>query len=204
MENKNKNILFIGGALLATGLVYLAYKKYKSKEPKSNLVDDMLENFGKPIAQFTITNSSSTPQNVTLFDAYNNINNPYGSNSFGIVPPVTINPSITFFNQTLLTEPKKVKKIKIMVNNSPFAQSQATQMITKTCKDASGNMASENYFPMVSSGQYQGNMTEVDFNNLILNGECVLNYQVQGNTTVTFIIDYKTDRKWKRKGMFTL
>jgi len=44
MEKKTKNILLISGAVLGTALLYLAYKKYKS-EKKSNLVDEMLENF---------------------------------------------------------------------------------------------------------------------------------------------------------------
>jgi len=196
MEKKTRNIL-IGGAILA-GL-YLLYRKYKG-EKKSNLVDEMLENFGKPIAQFTITNVSPVTQNVTLFDAYNNIHYPYGTTNDG-TSSVLINPSLSFFNQTLLNDPKKVNKIKIMVN-SGAGQIQASQYITKTCKDASGNMASQNYFPIISSGQYQGNMTEIKFDDLILDGECVLNYQVQANTSVTFIIDYKTDRKLKRKGMF--
>lgn len=201
MEKKTKNILLISGAVLGTALLYLAYKKYKG-EKKSNLVDEMLENFGKPTSQFTITNSSSLPQNVTLFDAFNNLNNPFGTDATGVPPSVSINPSITFFNQTLLTEPKKIKKIKIMVNSGAFAQAQATQIITKVCKDASGNSATENYMPMISTTQYQGGMTEIQPDNLILDGTCVLNYTIQPNTTVTLILDYKTDRKFKRKGMF--
>ena len=201
MEQKTKNILTDIAVLAGvSAFLYLIFRD--KKEKKSNLVDEMLENFGKPISQFTITNNTATQQTVTLFDAYNNINNPYGANNTGIVNPITINPSITFFNQTLLTEPKKINSIKIMVNSGAFAQSQATQIITKVCKDASGNSATENYMPMVSSGQYQGNMTEIKPKNLILDGECVLNYVVQPNTTVTMILDYKTDRKFKRKGMF--
>ncbi|MBK7362991.1 MAG: hypothetical protein IPJ01_11905 [Micavibrio sp.] len=193
MEKKTKNILLIGGAILGTALLYLAYKKYKG-EKKSNLVDEMLENFGKPISQFTLTNNTSTPQSIILFDAFNNIN-PSSS-------PIIVSPSMSFFNNTLLSEPKKIKRIQIRVNSGSFAQAQATQLITKTCKDASGNSATENYMPMISTTQYQGGMTEIEPDDLVLDGTCTLNYTVQPNTTVTLIFDYKTDRKFKRKGMF--
>ena len=95
-----------------------------------------------------------------------------------------------------------LKKIQIRVNSGAFAQVQATQIITKVCKDASGNSATENYMPMISTTQYQGGMTEIEPDNLILDGQCTLNYTVQPNTAVTLIFDYKTDRKFKRKGMF--
>jgi hypothetical protein len=53
---------------------------------------------------------------------------------------------------------------------------------------------------MVSSAQYQGGITEIKPRNLILNGECVVNYSVQPNTTVTLILDY--EQKNRKKGFF--
>jgi len=192
-------MLIVGGAILGIGLLYLAYKKYKKgKDGYSNLVDDMLDKFGNSnISQFTITNNTSTQQNVRLFDAYNNINNPYGgSPDSGVVQPITINPNIFYFNQTLINEPKKVKKIKVLVNSGGMGI-QATQNMTVMCKDASGRMASENYIPDFSSSQYQSGVTEFKFDNLILNGECIIDYVVQPNTTVTLILDYDRNKKSK-------
>ena len=194
MLNNTKNILIVGGTILVIGLLYLAYKKYKKgKDGYSNLVDDMLDKFGNyNISQFTITNNTSTQQNVRLFDAYNNINNTYGS----VDSPIKINPNIFYFNQTLLNEPKKVKKIKVLVNSGGMGI-QATQNMTVTCKDASGRMASESYIPVFSSSQYQSGVTEFKFDDLILNGECIVDYVVQPNTTVTLILDYDRNKKSK-------
>lgn len=185
MENKTKNILITIATVVGISLLirYAAKKRKPVTENKSNLVDDMLDKMGKPINQFTITNKSKVAQTISLFNIYK-LNNDYKE--------VSIKPSMKFFNTTLLNDPKKVTSIKIIVNKSDYAQSQATEVITKVCKDASGNSITENYYPMVSINQYQGNMTEVKPQNLILDGICYLDYTIQPDTTVTMIIEYKT------------
>lgn len=189
MENKTKNILITIGTVIGVSLLvrYAMKKRKPNNENKSNLVDDMLDKMGKATtAQFTLSNNTSVQQDVSLFNAFNLVPNNR---------EVQIKPSMGFFNRTLLNEPKKVKKIKVIVNKGAFAQAQATQGITKLCKDANGNMASENYFPMVGINQFQSNMTEIEPNNLILDGTCVLNYTLQPNTVVTLIFDYETKTK---------
>lgn len=189
MENKTKNILITLASVVGVSLLirYAIKKRKPVTENKSNLVDDMLDKMGKATtAQFTLSNNTSSQQDVALFNSFNLVQN----NRL-----VQIKPSMGFFNRTLLNEPKKIKKIKVMVNSGAFAQTQATQAITKLCKDANGNMASENYFPMVGINQFQSNMTEIEPDNLILDGTCVLNYTIQPNTTVTLIFDYETKTK---------
>lgn len=193
MENKTKNILITLAAIGGISyLISLAVKNRKkaniaSKQGNSNLVDDMLDKMGKATtAQFTLINNTSMPQDISLFNAFDL--KPSNRN-------IQINPSMGFFNKTLLNEPKKINKIKVMVNSGAFAQAQATQVMTKYCKDANGDSSTENYYPMVGINQFQSNMTEIQPNNLILDGTCVLNYTVQPNTTVTLIFDYQTKTK---------
>jgi hypothetical protein len=192
MENKTKNILITIASVIGVSLLikYAIKKRNEAAENKSNLVDDMLDKMGKPINQFTITNNSKVAQTISLFNIYKlNQDN----------REISINPSMKFFNTTLLNDPKKVLSIKILVNRSPFAQSQATEIITKVCKDASGNGSTENYYPMVSVNQFQGNMTEVKPEDLILDGICYLDYTIQPETTVTMIIEYKTQYRSGKK-----
>lgn len=189
MENKTKNILITIASVVGVSLLirYAIKKRNQATENKSNLVDDMLDKMGKATtAQFTLVNNTSMPQDISLFNAFDL--KPSNRN-------IQIKPSMGFFNKTLLNEPKKIKKIKVMVNSGAFAQAQATQVMTKLCKDANGNMASENYYPMVGINQFQSNMTEIQPDNLIVDGTCVLDYTVQPNTTVTLIFDYETRTK---------
>jgi hypothetical protein len=197
MENKTKNILIAIASIVGVSLLmkYAIKKRNEANENKSNLVDDMIDKMGKPINQFTITNNGKVAQTISLFNIYKLNQNQN---------EISINPSMKFFNTTLLNDPKKVLSIKILVNRSPFAQSQATEIITKVCKDASGNGSTENYYPMVNVNQFQGNMTEVTPEDLILDGICYLDYTIQPDTTVTMIIEYKTQYRSgkKRKKMF--
>lgn len=186
--NKNHNkydSLFIGLLAAGTGtMIGIGSSLIKpSDEEKSNLVDEMLENMGKPQAQFTITNKSNSIKTIKLFDI----------NSHN-VQEVTITPSMRFFNNTLMNDPKKVKEIRINANGA-YAQIQATQVITKICKDANGDESIESYNPIVATTQYQGGMTAIQPNNLILDGICHLEYQIQPNTTVTLIVDYQELKK---------
>lgn len=197
MENKTKNILITIASVVGISLLikYAIKKRNEAAEKKSNLVDDMLDKMGKPINQFTITNKGKVSQTISLFNIYK-LNQNHNE--------ISINPSMKFFNTTLLNDPKKVLSIKIRVNNSPYAQTQATEVITKVCKDATGNSSTENYYPMVSVNQFQGNMTEVNPEDLILDGICYLDYTIQPETTVTMIIEYKTQYRSgkKRRKMF--
>lgn len=144
----------------------------------------MLENMGKPQAQFTIVNNSGVIKNIKLFNIYDNNN----------VEGITTKPSMKFFNNTLINNPKKIKEIRINANGI-YAQIQATQIITKICKEANGDSTTESYNPMVATNQYQGGMTSIKPNNLILDGICYLEYQIQPNTTVTLIVDYEELKK---------
>jgi hypothetical protein len=179
---KNNKILLACGVVLAATLVVIGVKKYrknKEQEDKSNFVEDMLDNFGKAsLTQFAFKNNSSNAVQIRLFDTYGGGN--YSSLS---------NTNLPYFNQTLPREPKKVKTIKVIANGVN-AVSQTNQMFVKTCKDASGNSATEEYIPMMSTMQFQSKMTEIRPNNLILDGTCFLDYVIQPKTTVTIIIDY--------------
>jgi hypothetical protein len=186
MTDKKKELFAIYGAiavaaLFVTGLII--YRKNK-KELQSNLVDDMLDNFGKPsLTQFVFKNDTASPKPITLFDAYNT----GSAKGMG-------NSNLAFFNKTLLNEPKRVKSINITANGTNAA-SQINQIMTKVCKDASGNASTENYVPMISTMQVQANMTSIQPNNLVLDGECFLDYVVQPKTTVIINLDYDTLKK---------
>jgi len=179
---KNEKILAVCGAFLAATLVFIGVRKYrknKEEENKSNLVEEMIDNFGKAsLTQFAFKNSSLNPVQIRLFDTYGGGN--YSSLS---------NTNLPYFNQTLPREPKKVKTIKVIANGVN-AVAQTNQMFVKTCKDATGNSATEEYIPMMSTMQFQSKMTEIRPNNLILDGTCFLDYVIQPKTTATIILDY--------------
>lgn len=179
-----------GYVLAASALTFAAYHIFKkpkpddkkqADEPKSGFSGVQTES---SLVHFTITNNTNQEQKFTLFKAFSNFNNP----NVGII---ATNASINFFNNTLLNEPKLVKAIEI-ISNSPNAQSQVTRVITKRCKDASGNADSVPYIPMVSTAQFQGNMTVVTPENLILDGICYLEYTINPNTIVTMNMIYDT------------
>lgn len=176
----------IGGAILV-GLI-IKSRKGKTDEKTSNFIGSP---YGQKI-QFTMMNNTKTTQVVTLFNAYVNIPN----------PSVGITPSITEFNRTLLNEPKKINSIEIRAMNN---SAQAQTIITKICKDASGNAEQENYYPMISAYQVNQGMTTVQPQNLILDGVCYLKYAIAPSTTVTMVLDYdlkareKKSKKKKKK-----
>ncbi len=181
-----------GYVLAASALTFAAYhifKKPSTPAPEKNKADEPKSGFSgvetkSSLVQFTITNNTNQEQTFSLFKAFSNLNNP----NVGII---ATNASIRFFNRTLLNEPKLVTMIEI-ISNSPNAQSQVTRVITKKCKDASGNANSVPYIPLVSTAQFQGNMTFVKPDNLILDGVCYLQYSINPNTIVTMNVSYET------------
>lgn len=186
MEKETKNILMICGAIVGLGFLYM-HKKKKSTSDISKQVNPIIEK--TPVkqniqqVQFTIKNDNDIPKKITLFDAFNNIDN------LNSLTGISINPSMNFFNNTLLNSPKKIDKITVNASGVN-AQSQATQIITKICKDASGNSNNQNYIPIVSPSQFQGAITSVKPEDLILDGTCILDYTMLPKSSVTLILDY--------------
>jgi hypothetical protein len=166
------------GMALVTGVAVLyALLIRKPKGEKGEKKSAFLGSpFGKRV-MFTLTNTTGSTQVVPLFNAYSNIQN---SN-------VTISPSINEFNRTLLNEPKIVKMIEIFAQGN---QAQAQKAIQKVCKDASGDQSGTNYFPLVSVMQKATDRTSIQPQNLILSGECFLNYTLDANQTVILTMHY--------------
>ena len=172
MEKKNWIIL---GGLAGIGFLYwklISGKKSADKKSGFN---------GSPFGQrvmFTLSNTTKETQVVPLFNSYSNIQN----------PKVNITPSISEFNRTLLNEPKKVTMIEVRASGN---QKQAEQPISVQCKDASGEFKGTNLYPFVSVYQKALDMTSVQPNNLILSGECYLNYTLFPSQTVVIIVHYE-------------
>jgi len=183
MENKNDNLKIIAG-LIGVGLLYwwLIKPKKKKGEKHSNFLGSP---FGKRV-MFTINNPTDKMQVVPLFNSYSNTQN----------SEVGITPSISEFNRTLLGEPKIVKAIEVKATGST---AQAQKPIQIYCKDASGEFKSSFLYPMVSAYQKAVDMTTVEPKNLILSGECYINYTVNPKQTVVLIVHYDLEPKKKEK-----
>lgn len=172
--NIDKTTLRNAGIVAGVGLLYwLLIRKKKGSESKSNFNGS---GFGKRV-MFTLTNKTKEAQVVPLFNAYSNIQN----------PNVSITPSISEFNRTLLSEPKLVKMIEIRATGS---RQQAEKPIQIYCKDASGEMKSSNLYPMVSPFQKALDMTSVQPNNFTIDGSCYMNYTVDPSQTVILVVHY--------------
>jgi hypothetical protein len=141
--------------------------------------------FGKRV-MFTLTNNTDKMQVVPLFNSYSSVQN----------PNVGIMPSISEFNRTLLNEPKIVKMIEIKAQGST---AQAQKPIQIYCKDASGEFQSSYLYPLVSAYQKALDMTTVHPPNLILSGECYMNYTVNPKQTVVIILHYDLEAEPKAK-----
>ena len=179
-EEKIKVFSFIAVA----GLI--AYFYFSKKKPKSvtNKADFSGFRGGGSLGtrvMFTLTNNTDKEQDVPLFNAWSNIQN----------PNVGINPSMAEFNRTLLTNAKTVSMIEVRANNN---QSQAQMPITKYCKDASGEIKQENYNPLVSVYQKATDMTSVQPKDLTLDGSCYLQYKLLPKTTVVMTINYTKNK----------
>ncbi len=184
MEKKDWLIsLAIAGVF---GFVYWKLiKGNKKTDKKSSFI-------GSPFGQrvmFTLTNKTDQKQVVPIFNSYSNIQN----------PNVSITPSISEFNRTLLNEPKIIKVIEIRASGN---KKQAEMPIEVQCKDASGEFKSSFLYPLVSAFQVAQDMTSVQPKNLIASGECYLNLTVLPNQSLVVIFHYdlkKEKNKVKQK-----
>ena len=177
----DKKKLIIIGSL--AGIVFLYWKLISGKK----IIDKKSSFNGSAFGQrvmFTLSNTTNETQVVPLFNSYSNIQN----------PKVNITPSISEFNRTLLNEPKKVTMIEVRASGN---QKQAEQPISVQCKDASGEFKGQNLFPFVSVYQKALDMTSVTPNNLILSGECYLNYTLLPKQTVVLIVHYEIQTKFE-------
>jgi hypothetical protein len=171
---KNDNWKYVAG-IFGVGLLYflIVRPSKKNTEKSSGFL-------GSPFGQrvmFTLTNTSQTQQVVPLFNAYSNTQN----------QSVSITPSMSEFNRTLLNEKKLVKMIEIRAMGN---QSQAEKVIQVYCKDASGQFKSSNLYPMVSAYQKALDMTSVEPKDLVLDGVCYFNYTLDPSQTVSLTVHY--------------
>lgn len=169
----DKTDLKIVVGIVAVGLVFRWLLKPSKTEKKSSFLGSP---FGKRV-MFTLTNPTDQVQVVPLFNAYSNTQN----------PKVGIMPSISEFNRTLAGEPKIIKMIEVRATGN---QAQAQKPIQIYCKDASGEMKSTNLFPMVSVYQKALDMTSVQPQNFVIDGQCYLNYTLDPKQTVVLIFHY--------------
>lgn len=180
---KEDKIRLVGFLAVAGIVVYVCTRKKAPKNAtakatdKSNFVGSKL---GTRV-MFTLTNNTDKEQEVPLFNAWSNIQN----------PSVSINPSMSEFNRTLLTNAKTVSMIEVKATNN---QSQAQMPITKYCKDASGEINQQNYNPLVSVYQKATDMTSVQPKDLTLDGSCYLQYKLLPKTTVVMTIHYTKNK----------
>lgn len=178
-----KNWKLVTATAVVGTIAYLLLRK-KGDEKTSSFLGSP---FGKTV-QFTLTNNTSTEQQTTLFDAFTDTSNP----NVGIQP---INMSNSQFNRSLLSEPIKINLIEVRATGVN-ATVQSQNLITKICKDASGTSNTEYYYPMVSPNQFQGGITTVAPNNLILDGTCYLQYSIAPNSVVTLVFRYDVTSKY--------
>jgi hypothetical protein len=176
MEKKDWIIL---GGLAGIGFLYWKLVSGKKIIDKKSSFNGSV--FGQRV-MFTLSNTTNETQVVPLFNSYSNIQN----------SKVNITPSISEFNRTLLNEPKKVTMIEVRASGN---QKQAQEPISIQCKDASGEFKGTNLYPFVSPFQKALDMTSVQPNNLILNGQCYINYTIFPSQTVVIIVHYEKQTK---------
>lgn len=187
MELKKEDWKIIGGIAGIALLYYLLVRPKNKKgtnvnEPKSSFIGSP---FGKRV-MFTLKNTTDKVQEVPLFNSYSNTQN----------PNVSITPSISEFNRTLLNEPKIVRAIEIRAGGN---NKQVEKPISKICKDASGEMKSQYLYPMVSPYQAQPGMTTIEPKNLIISGDCYLKFSVMPKTTMIVIVHYDLEPRKEKK-----
>jgi hypothetical protein len=186
---KNVKELLIIGTVLTGLLLFTSFRIKKSLNAKTNKSKENKSSFaGNKFGQrvmFTLKNTSNTKQVVPIFNSYSNIQN----------PKVSISPSISEFNRTLLNEPKIIKSIEIRAMGN---QKQAQMPIQKVCKDASGEFKSKNLYPLVSANQVAQDMTSLTFKDFIASGECYFNYTMKPNQTVVLVFEYDLKKSPKK------
>lgn len=174
MKQTYKYLSYASLGLLGFALYKLYKETKKPTEAKSGFSGVSDEQI-----MFMLTNNTKTPQTAYLFNGYNNQNNP----NVGVVG------NLAFFNRELTNQPKVVKKIEFRAMGAS-ATNQAEAPFKMNCLDANGNSVTNQYLPMVSPNQYQGGITSVDMNDLILNGECYMEYTVNPNSRVNVVVYY--------------
>jgi hypothetical protein len=180
MKNQNNLLkVLVGYAVVVAGFVLgrKIVKGWGKEEEKSSFSGD------KTIV-FNFNNPTGTTKTAILF---NSRGTPQGAAS-GIGIPS----NLEFFNRQLQTQPVKVKSMEIraMGNNA-----QASQQFVINCKDASGNARQRVVTPLISPQQFQTGMTGVSFNDLYLDGECVMNYPLLANSNVAIVLYYKNVKR---------
>ncbi len=173
----NKNWKVLTGLAITSTIAYLLLRK-KDEEDKSGFL-------GSPtnkVITMTLSNNTGSQQTQTLFNAFTDTNNP-------LVGVSISGSSLSEFNKSLLSEPIRVNQIEVRATGANQSV-QSQNIITKTCKDASGVSDTDFYNPYVSPNQFQSGITIVQPNNLVLNGVCFLSYPVEANTTVNLVFRY--------------
>ena len=171
-----KNWKTILGTAIVGSLAYLLLRK--NEEEQENFLGSPMNK----VVSITLKNNTATQQGQNLFNGFTNDMNPNVGTSI-------MGSSLSEFNKSLLSEPIKVNQIEVKATGANQA-TQSQNTITKVCKDASGVSSTDFYYPMLSTGQFQSGITIVQPPNLILDGECFLQYPVEANTTVTIILRY--------------
>ncbi len=182
-EKQRLYFILVGGAIVAAWYWW----KYKKKT---------LSYVGQPAGgdtvEFTMTNNSTSPQRIHLFNPTRKIG---GGDAVTVDAQGT---SLDYFTQSLGTEPKKVNSIRIMSDKHAGGalglSGQVSAPIEKTCTDASGAGTDMTYTPYPDTYSPQGTMSVLKPDALILDGKCHIEYTIQPKSTVKWIIDYQTHK----------
>lgn len=127
----------------------------------------------------------------TVYTTFNNATYPYiseliaPSSAFYIVGSSDYN----LFVRDSLYNPKKVDRIMIYAE----LNSNLTNAVQINTEDASGLSCSDIKLPntTVGTAQYQGQISQLDFDNLILDLNTSLNYTIPAFTTISWVLYYK-------------
>jgi len=180
MKNKQKqNLLGILSLVGMAGLLIWVYRK----EKKSNLILDDIGQVARPsnALQFTMKNTTGSPQSVTIFNGYSL--KPIQQQNPNI--QISSNPSLEYFIRTLSTQPKRLSRVEVRTNNAQ----QLIKGFNMLAKDANGKQVRTTIFPMVSAMQVQSNIAIADLSGIVLDAQTVINrYTLMPNTSVTMII----------------
>jgi len=190
MKKEEKILLGLIGVGALIG-IYALYRKNKNEE-KSGFNDD-----GIKVAQFDLINNTSIQQKINLFDAFGGSSN----------PNVEVSPSFNFMNNSIRSNPKYVNSFNINVTTKntskengtltgltptivTLTSNQTSMPITKICQDASGNGSTQVFYPIISEFQFRENIATFNTKDLVLDGNCYLNYTINPNTIVRLTMNY--------------
>jgi len=185
MEKNNKILHHLLGLVSLGTFGYASYKLFQLyKKDKNNKKGEQKSSAdGLKTTTFTLTNNTSQNQTQYLFDSRSGQNN----SNVGILP------SMGFFDRELSNKPKKLMKIEFRKIDNPIVSkyNQAEAPFKMICKDASGNSSTQQYTPLISSNQYQGGITSVNFGGKILDGECYMAYTMFPKSKVALVLYYE-------------